>query len=286
MVNTVFCVLKNDFNKVLGVYAEINGIRSNYPIAYLLQNNIKFGNAVICSNGVVRGKGCELQHTIIGASKNSIVLYHGSPNNIVVPIFGLGDDKHDYGRGLYTTRNIELAKEWAVCLGNQIGYVHSFELDLTGLKCFNFNDYSALSWLAELMKHRDADSSARYRRMSKIFIRKFGLDISDYDVIIGWRADSSYFSIAKRFVRNEIDYTLLNKLLRLGDLEDQYCIKSEKAFRHLKSVGTVLPVDSTYTELYQQRDSSARLEISRVIDSDENTMTKGFDYVISEGFRL
>ncbi len=28
-----------------------------------------------------------------------IILYHGTPDKDVVPTFGLGDDKHDYGRG-------------------------------------------------------------------------------------------------------------------------------------------------------------------------------------------
>ena len=32
-----------------------------------------------------------------------IPIYHGSPNKICVPQYGLGEDKHDYGRGFYTT---------------------------------------------------------------------------------------------------------------------------------------------------------------------------------------
>ena len=32
---------------------------------------------------------------------DTIILYHGSPNKIVTPVFGGGDDKHDYGRGFY-----------------------------------------------------------------------------------------------------------------------------------------------------------------------------------------
>lgn len=44
-----------------------------------------------------------------------ITLYHGSPNKVVIPQYGCGDDKHDYGRGFYLTDDIELAKEWAVC---------------------------------------------------------------------------------------------------------------------------------------------------------------------------
>lgn len=28
-----------------------------------------------------------------------IILYHGSPNKIVVPKYGFGESKHDYGKG-------------------------------------------------------------------------------------------------------------------------------------------------------------------------------------------
>lgn len=41
-------------------------------------------------------------------------LYHGSPEENFIPKFGLGNDRHDYGRGFYLTEFPELAKEWAV----------------------------------------------------------------------------------------------------------------------------------------------------------------------------
>lgn len=84
-----------------------------------------------------------------------IILYHGTPDKIVVPKFGGGDDKHDYGRGFYLTENIELAKEWAVCRPNDTnGWVHKYELETAGLKILDFQQHSVLAWLAELMKHR------------------------------------------------------------------------------------------------------------------------------------
>lgn len=46
---------------------------------------------------------------------NKLILYHGTPNKEVVPVYGGGNDRHDYGRGFYLTESIELAKEWAVC---------------------------------------------------------------------------------------------------------------------------------------------------------------------------
>ena len=81
----------------------------------------------------------------------SIILYHGTPNEIVTPQYGLGDAKHDYGIGFYLTENIELAKEWAVCRPNDTnGWVHKYELDTDSLKILDFQQINVLSWLAEL----------------------------------------------------------------------------------------------------------------------------------------
>ena len=139
-----------------------------------------------------------------------IILYHGSPDKEIKPAFGLGENRHDYGKGFYLTENIDLAKEWAVCRPDETnGWVHKYELDMEGLKVLDFQKYSILSWLAELMKHRDAADSKRYRMLSQKFIAKYGIETSGYDVIKGWRADASYFYIAKAFVRDEIDVEIL-----------------------------------------------------------------------------
>ncbi len=122
-----------------------------------------------------------------------IVLFHGTPDRIVVPTFGYGDEKHDYGKGLYLTENLELAKEWAVCRpAESNGWVHKFELDTEELKILDFQEINVLSWLAELMKHRDVADSRRYRLLAAKFIEKYGIDTSGYDVIKGWRANASY----------------------------------------------------------------------------------------------
>ena len=94
---------------------------------------------------------------------SKVILFHGTFNKDVQPTHGLGNNKHDYGKGFYLTENIELAKEWAVCRPNEInGWVHKFELDLEGLRVLDFEKHDILAWLAELMKHRAADDSKRY----------------------------------------------------------------------------------------------------------------------------
>ena len=35
-----------------------------------------------------------------------ITLFHGTSSRIVVPTYGLGEKKHDYGKGFYLTDNL------------------------------------------------------------------------------------------------------------------------------------------------------------------------------------
>ena len=215
-----------------------------------------------------------------------IILYHGSPNEVVVPTFGLGNEKHDYGKGFYLTESLELAKEWAVCRPEEKnGWVHKFELETEGLQILDFERLGVLTWLAELMKHRDASDSKRYRVLAKKFIDRYGVDSSSSDLIKGWRADASYFFIAKEFVRDNVDLSILEKLLSLGGLGIQYCIKSEIAYSRLKEVpGSLLRVDyAEFNAKYNERDALARKNMRELIDSDENKVERVFSTLFEEG---
>lgn len=208
-----------------------------------------------------------------------ITLYHGSPNKVVIPQYGCGDDKHDYGRGFYLTDDIELAKEWAVCRPDEKnGWVHKYELECDELKILDFKEYDVLAWLAELMKHRDAADSKRYRMLAKKFIAKYGKDTDEYDVIKGWRADASYFYIAKEFVRDNIDIDILEELLLLGGLGTQYCVKSERAYSRLHEIkGELLSAEyAEFNYRYNKRDVEARKNMRDLVNSDANTVTNVF----------
>ena len=208
-----------------------------------------------------------------------LTLFHGTPDKIVVPKYGCGNEKHDYGMGFYLTERIELAKEWAVCRPNDTnGWVHKYELDTDGLKILDFQAMNVLSWLAELMKHRDAADSKRYRMLAKKFIDKYGVDTTEYDVIRGWRANASYFYIAKEFVRDNIDMDILEELLSLGGLGIQYCIKSELAYSKLQEIKDDLTSVkyNEFNEKYNMRDVMARKRMRELVDSDANRVTKVF----------
>ncbi len=210
-----------------------------------------------------------------------ITLYHGSSEPVLTPQYGKGDERHDYGKGLYLTPDRELAREWAVCNGTD-GYLYALDLPLAALHVLDFDEYDPLVWIAELMRHRDADNSIRYRRFAPLFIEKYKINTSAFDVIKGWRADASYFLIAKRFVRDELDASLLREALQLGDLGAQYCVKTERAFKELAS--SYDPIEGVkmdvYLEKYNRRDNAARQKLYDLINSERNTLKDTFSNYI------
>ena len=139
-----------------------------------------------------------------------------------------------------------------------------------------------MAWLAELMRHRDAAESKRYKMLAAKFIDKYGIDTSNYDVIKGWRANASYFYIAKEFVRDNIDVEILEELLSLGGLGIQYCIKSELAYENLREIrdGLLSVAYSEFNQKYNQRDDSARKRMCDLVNSDANKVTNVFSTLI------
>lgn len=152
------------------------------------------------------------------------------------------------------------------------------------MKILDFQGRGVLAWLAELVKHRDAADSRRYRMLAKKFIEKYGVNTEEYDVIKGWRANASYFYIAKEFVRDNIDMDILEELLSLGGLGIQYCIKTELAYSKLQEIeGSLQTVSyAEFNEKYNQRDISARQKMRELIDSDANKVTKVFSTLFEE----
>lgn len=54
-----------------------------------------------------------------------MILYHGSAVETFVPTFGLGKEKHDYGKGFYLTESLELAREWSVARSKMYGLIEN-----------------------------------------------------------------------------------------------------------------------------------------------------------------
>lgn len=163
-------------------------------------------------------------------------IYHGSTNIIMKPEKNKGKTNNDYGQGFYCTFDIELAKEWAA-KHNSMCFVNEYELDFTNLRVLNLLDekYSVLNWFAILVNNRTFNITSLVAKKAKEYLLKnYLIDINFYDVVIGYRADDSYFAIAKSFLNNTLSLTNLEIALELGDLGVQVVLVSEKVFDNLK----------------------------------------------------
>ncbi len=190
-----------------------------------------------------------------------MIIYHGSKDIIKKPEFGKGNKKNDYGLGFYCTENVELAKEWACSNNETNGYANQYEIDLSDYKVLDLREekYSILNWMALLLKFRTFDVNTPISVQAKEYIlENFYVDVEEYDVIIGYRADDSYFSFAKDFINNTISVEQLAEAMRLGELGIQIVLKSKKAFDTVKYISYELAECKEYYVKRVSRDKKAR----------------------------
>lgn len=189
-----------------------------------------------------------------------ITIFHGSNHIIKKPEYSLGKIYNDYGQGFYCTMESDMAKEWA-CKENQNGFVNEYQLDISNLKILNLQDekYDVLNWIAILLKNRKFELSEPISIQAREYIlNNYLIDTSCYDVIIGYRADDSYFSYAQSFVANSLPVRLLEEALKLGELGIQVALVSKKAFEAIKFVNALSVKKEIYYPKYISRDLNAR----------------------------
>lgn len=199
-----------------------------------------------------------------------MIIYHGSNRIIEAPVFGFGKKNNDYGRGFYCTESEELAKEWG-CSDNNDGFANKYELDMTGLNVLNLNSdkYTILNWLALLTKNRTYWENSTVSGMAKKYLAdNFLIDTSEFDVIIGYRADDSYFSFAQDFVSGAISYRQLGEAMRLGKLGEQIVLISEKAFEQIRFISAAPAEAGEYFAKKKERDRLARLDYRKTKRED------------------
>ena len=192
--------------------------------------------------------------------KKTIHIYHGSINIVEKPVFGEGKPYNDYGRGFYCTEHMELAKEWA-CSSDSDGYANHYQLDLDGLRVLYLNgsEYNILNWLAILLENRKFNVAEGLPQRARTYLlENFKVDYKSFDIIIGYRADDSYFSYAGDFINGTLSLRDLSEAMRLGKLGEQVVLKSKKAFQSLTFIEAIKAPREEYFGKYKLRDEEAR----------------------------
>ena len=187
-------------------------------------------------------------------------LLHGSNRILMRPTLAGGKPTNDYGSGFYCTRELEMAKEWA-CKENTDGFVNIYELQEEGLTVLNMLDgeHTVLNWIAILLQNRLFSIQDEISLDAKTYLlTHFVPDTAGADIIVGYRADDSYFSYAQAFLNNTLPLRSLSRALTLGKLGVQVALVSDKAFSRLSFVNAEPVPKAVYYPKYQKRDSEAR----------------------------
>ena len=188
-------------------------------------------------------------------------IYHGSAFIIENPDFQKGKAYNDYGRGFYCTEDMDLAREWAVDI-HRDGYVNIYDLSCADLNTLylNSSDYCILHWISLLLQNRRFDLETPLSREAFRYLKdNFTPDLTNVDIIKGYRADDSYFSYAQDFINGVISISQLKEAMYLGNLGEQVFLRSEKAFQNIEYIGCEGVASSIWYQKKLKRDQTARL---------------------------
>ena len=106
-------------------------------------------------------------------------------------------------------------------------------------------------------------------------INKYYIDVSQYDVVIGYRADDSYFRFAKDFLNNTISIQKLSLAMKLGELGKQIVLISEKAFDAL----SFLESEAVDVKVYYAKRATRDLKARKDYDTSFSDHAKDEKYI-------
>lgn len=199
------------------------------------------------------------------------IIYHGSEFIIEKPEYLKGNIHNDYGLGFYCTSNKSLAKEWGARRSGY-GFINSYSIRDDNLKILDltkppYND--VLYWISLLMHNREISNDLKnnFPRELKYLKDKYLLDISKFDIVIGYRADDSYFRFPESFVRSEITLESLNDVFFAGELGKQYVLISQKAFNSVRFI-SYEEVTQVSKENYYKRKDKADKVFAELLNKD------------------
>lgn len=205
-----------------------------------------------------------------------MTLYHGSDHMIAKPVYQGGKRNNDYGYGFYCTEYPDMAREWAA-LPEANGYLNSYEIDTGQLSVLELGGYSVLVWLTILLENRTFQIDSPLAKEAYSYLTKeFHIDYDDYDIIIGYRADDSYFSFARDFINGTISVSQLSRAMHLENMGNQVVIRSKKAFDRLRFTGSEEVDSRIWYPKRIARDVKAREKYS---STDCNTYIRGDIYI-------
>ncbi len=212
-------------------------------------------------------------------------IYHGSKDIIERPVFGRGKAHNDYGLGFYCTEDLRMAKEWAVD-ENHCGYANAYDLNMDGLDVLRLGGEgcTVLHWLAVLLENRTFDMpSILAAEAREYLLENFSVPYKEADIIVGYRADDSYFSFAQDFLNGTIPYRHLRQAMHLGKLGQQVVLKSERAFARVEFCDALPAPCELWFPKKQARDLAARQSYTEITTQKRKQGDLYMVHILDEG---
>ena len=193
-------------------------------------------------------------------------LFHGSDKEITKPIYGYGRVDCDYGSGFYMCADKNAAKMWASDNDNG-GYINEYSINIKSLNVLflnNLTNEDILKWIALLCFNR-IDEQTRNNNKDEIdfLVKNYLPSLEDYDLVIGYRADDSYYQYTRAFLSNELPIELLKEAMELGKLGLQYVLISKKAFDSITFINSEKVNKSNEYKLLEEKANQEYDEIIR-----------------------
>ena len=205
-----------------------------------------------------------------------MILYHGSKTIIQNPIVKGSKPYNDYGPSFYLTLNLNAAKSWA-CKNDEVGIVNKYEIrsdafkKLKVLDLTNKDEYSLLNWIAILIHFKELNPELIQENSEAIeWLNNYYIDVDKYDVVIGFRADDSYWLFPEEFIKNNLSFEDLGKVYMLGNLGIQYAFMSERAIKLLKFTGFI-NCEESFVGLHKNIVKEASNQFTNIIHQKKTT---------------
>ena len=210
-----------------------------------------------------------------------MILYYGADRKLEKPLYNYGRSDNDYGSGFYLTNEKDKAFLWASKYED--GYMIKYDVDFRDLKVLRLDtkkEEDILLWISILVNNRfSKEKYFNYKNTIDWLNEHYNINLDDYDVIIGYRADDSYFLYSEDFVANELSIEALSKAMKLGKLGIQYCLKSEKAFKKIKTLEYIKVEHNDDYKLFREK---IREEYRLTKENDDIHNTRIIDIIRRE----
>ena len=151
-----------------------------------------------------------------------MILYHGSNVEVKEPILLKVQRELDFGKGFYTTSDLEQAARWAWRTAKRRGESNAFvtvyevnEDELKNIRLLSF-DSPNVEWLNLVVKNRKGEYIA-----------------GDWDVISGPVADDQTAQVIDLYLEGAYDEEEAIRRFLTQRLKDQYAFKTDEALKLL-----------------------------------------------------